>query len=79
MLLFFVVIVPFLPLLISRHWDWWEAWVYAIICILGFVVSRALAARRHPDLMAERARFLQQQTPNPGIKSCPRWSGWAAA
>jgi len=58
-MLFFIVVIPFLPLLISRQWDWWEAWVYAIIGILGFAISRALAARRHPDLLAERARFLQ--------------------
>jgi len=59
--LFFVVVLPFLPLLISWRWDWWEAWVYAIICILGFVISRVLAARRHPDLLAERARFMQHE------------------
>jgi protein-S-isoprenylcysteine O-methyltransferase Ste14 len=60
-MLFFIVVVPFLPLLISGQWDWWEAWAYAIISILGFVISRALAARRHPDLLAERARFLQHE------------------
>lgn len=60
-MLFFVVIVPFLPLLISRQWDWWAAWIYAIVAILGFVISRLLAAQRHPDLLAERARFLQHQ------------------
>jgi len=60
-MLFFVVVTPFLPLLISWRWDWWEAWVYAIICIVGFAVSRALAARNHPDLLAERARFLRHE------------------
>ena len=60
-MLVFVVVVPFLPLLISGHWDWWEAWAYALIGIFGFVISRALAARRHPDLLAERARFLQHE------------------
>jgi protein-S-isoprenylcysteine O-methyltransferase Ste14 len=59
--LFFIVLVPFLPLLISRHWDWWEAWTYAIIYILTFAISRLLAARRHPDIVAERARFLQHE------------------
>jgi protein-S-isoprenylcysteine O-methyltransferase Ste14 len=54
----FVVVVPLLPLLISRHWDWWEAWVFAAISIFGFGASRLLAARRHPDLLAERARFM---------------------
>ncbi len=62
---FFVVVIPFLPLLISGRWGWWEAWVYAILSILGFVISRALAARRHPDLLAERARFLQHKDAEP--------------
>lgn len=61
MLLIFVVIVPFLPLLISSQWDWWEAWVYAIVSILGFVISRVLAARRNPDLIAERAGFMDHE------------------
>lgn len=59
MLIVFIVLVPFLPLLISGRWDWWEAWVYALINILGFIVSRVLAARQHADLLRERARFLQ--------------------
>ncbi len=59
--LVFIVVIPFLPLLISWRWDWWEAWVYAIVCIFGFAISRALAARRHPDLLAERARFTQHE------------------
>jgi protein-S-isoprenylcysteine O-methyltransferase Ste14 len=56
-MIFFIIVIPFLPLLISWRWNWWEAWVYALVGILGFAVSRALAARRHPDLIAERARF----------------------
>jgi protein-S-isoprenylcysteine O-methyltransferase Ste14 len=59
--LIFVVIMPFLPLLISRRWHWWEAWVYAIVSVLGFALSRFLAARRHPDLLAERAHFTQHE------------------
>ena len=60
-MLFFIVVVPFLPLLISWRWDWWEAWVAVLVSILGFGISRALAARRNPDLIAERARFLQHE------------------
>lgn len=63
--LFFVVILPFLPLLISGQWDWWEAWLYAMISILGFVVSRILASIRHPDLIAERARMMQHEDAEP--------------
>jgi protein-S-isoprenylcysteine O-methyltransferase Ste14 len=59
--LLFIVVIPCLPLLISWRWDWWEAWAFALACILGFVISRALAAQRHPDLLAERARFLQHE------------------
>lgn len=59
--LFVVVVVPCLLLLISLRWDWWEAWVYALICILGFIISRVLAAQHHPDLLTERARFLQHE------------------
>ena len=59
--LLFIVLVPFLPLLISRRWNWWEAWTYAAVFILGFAISRVLAARRHPDILAERARFMQHE------------------
>lgn len=53
-----ILVLPLLPLLIAWRWGWWEAWVYFWIYILGFVVSRALAARRHPDLLVERSRML---------------------
>jgi hypothetical protein len=66
--LFFVVVIPCLPLLISWRWDWWEAWVYALVSLLGFALSRALAARRHPDLLAERARFMQHEDTKPWDK-----------
>lgn len=68
LMLFFIVVIPFLPLLVSWRWDWWEAWAYAAISILGFAISRALAARRHPDLLAERARFMQQEDTKPWDK-----------
>lgn len=51
-----IIVVPLAPLIISGAWDWWEAWAYATLYILGFLISRILAARRHPDIIAERAR-----------------------
>ena len=57
--LLFVVVVPFLPLLISWDWSWWQAWVFGLLSVFGFAVSRVLAGRRHPDLLAERAKFLR--------------------
>jgi len=53
-----IVVFPFLPLLISRRWEWWEAWFYGLSYILGFIISRLLAAKRHPDVIKERARTL---------------------
>lgn len=55
------MLVPFLPLLISQKWDWWQAWVYGLIGVLGFIISRLLVNKRHPDLIAERARFMQHK------------------
>jgi len=60
-----VVVAPFLPLLISQQWGWWQAWVYAVVTIAAFVVSRALAGRRNPELLAERSRFMQQEDTQP--------------
>jgi protein-S-isoprenylcysteine O-methyltransferase Ste14 len=65
LMVFIVFVIPFLPLLITRKWGWWEAWVYAGFCVIGFVASRVLAARRHPDILAERAAsmFLHDALP----------------
>jgi len=57
--LLFVIVIPLLPILMTSRWDWWEAWAFAGMNILGFAISRFLAARRHPDILAERAKFLQ--------------------
>jgi protein-S-isoprenylcysteine O-methyltransferase Ste14 len=54
-----IVLAPFIPLIISVRWDWWQAWGYAVTSILAFALSRMLVARKHPDLIAERARFME--------------------
>ena len=58
-LLVIIIVVPMLPLIISWRWDWWEAWVYASVSILGFFTSRLMAGRRHPDLLTERGKSFQ--------------------
>lgn len=60
-LLIVVVLLPLLPILISGAWDWWEAWIYAVISAVGFILSRWLAAKRHPDILQERARSMELQ------------------
>lgn len=67
-MLFFIVVIPILPLLISQRWNWVEAWVYAILCILGFAISRVLAARLNPDLLVKRTRFMQHEDAKPWYK-----------
>jgi protein-S-isoprenylcysteine O-methyltransferase Ste14 len=68
-LLLFVVLIPLLPLIVSGQWDWLQAWIYALVYILGFAISRALVARRYPDLIAERARFTQHEDAKPWDKT----------
>ena len=63
-----VVVAPFLPMIISGKWDWWQAWAYALASIFAFAVSRLIVNRVHPDLIRERARFLQAKDTKPWDK-----------
>jgi protein-S-isoprenylcysteine O-methyltransferase Ste14 len=63
-----VFIAPLLPMIISGQWAWWQAWAYAIASTLAFILSRVLAGRRHPDLIAERARFMEAKDTKPWDK-----------
>lgn len=63
-----VLVFPLLPMIISGAWDWWEAWAYAILSMVGFIVSRVLAAQRHPDILVERARSMELQDAKPWDK-----------
>lgn len=64
-MVFVLFVFPLTPMIISGVWNWWEAWVYVVINILGFFVSRVLAARRNPDIIAERARSMDMQDAKP--------------
>ena len=63
-----VLVAPLLPMIISGQWGWWEAWAYAAASILSFVLSRLIVARVHPDLIRERARFMDAQDTKPWDK-----------
>lgn len=67
-LLIVLVVVPLVPMIISGAWDWWEAWTYAILSVFGFIISRALASRRHPDILVERARSMDMEDAKPWDK-----------
>jgi len=66
--LFAILVIPFLPLLISRNWHWWEAWIFFLLNIFSFALSRALATRRNPDILIERSRFMQLADAKPWDK-----------
>ncbi len=69
MLLLVLGVIPLLPMLISGKWDWWQAWLMAGIFVLGFLVSRVIAARKTPDILKERANYNQQENTQP-------WDKW---
>ncbi|MEW5939077.1 MAG: isoprenylcysteine carboxylmethyltransferase family protein [Chloroflexota bacterium] len=67
-LILVVVLVPLLPMMISGDWGWWQGWSYAALNILSFVASRLIVYRVHPDLIRERARFMEAQDTKPWDK-----------
>ena len=69
MLLLVLVVLPLLPILISGRWGWWEAWVMIFLFIVTFIGSRALAARKTPDILKERANYDQHADTQP-------WDRW---
>lgn len=61
--LFLVLVLgPFLPMLIPWRWGWWEAWVYAVVNILGFIVSRTMISA---DLRRERFHSTEYENIEP--------------
>ena len=70
-LILVLVVMPLLPMIISGAWRWWEAWTYAIISFFGFIISRRLASRRHPDILAERSRSM-------GLEDAKSWDKFLA-
>lgn len=64
-LIAYLIIFPMFPLLLSGRWDWWEAWFYAFACLLSFIISRFLVAKKYPDLLAERGKFLKHENAQP--------------
>jgi len=65
---FFIVIMPSLPILISRQWNWWEGWAYVILGVVSFVISRYLAAKQNPDIISERTKLMRQEDAQPWDK-----------
>ena len=77
-LLVVIVLIPLFPLLLSGRWSWWQGWAYASIAVFGFLISRGVAARVHPDLLHERARFSEHEDIKEWDKPLSRLMGYGA-
>jgi protein-S-isoprenylcysteine O-methyltransferase Ste14 len=59
------LLFPLILLVCGGDFGWWQAWVYSLMVIAAGVGGRMWAERRHPGLMAERAKFEKA----PGVKT----------
>ena len=66
-----VAVYLFIPLiLLAIGWDfgWWQAWIFSLLIFAAGIGGRAWAERRHPGLLAERAKMEDA----PGVKPWDR-------
>lgn len=63
--IFFLLYTPLVLLITSGQLDWGMAWVYSILSVVLSFGSRLVMARKHPDLVAERASFQEAE----GVKT----------
>lgn len=63
-----VFVAPLIPMIISGDWGWWQGWAYAGVNIMSFILSRLIVIRVHPDLIRERARFMDAKDTKPWDK-----------
>jgi protein-S-isoprenylcysteine O-methyltransferase Ste14 len=55
----FYLSIPLILLICGGDILWWQAWVYSLLIFTTGIGGRIWAERRHPGLMAERARSLK--------------------
>jgi protein-S-isoprenylcysteine O-methyltransferase Ste14 len=60
-----ILMLPLFLFPIAGCWDWWQGWAYIAGCVLPAIISRALVARKNPDLIQERAQYNSGE----GVKS----------
>ena len=60
-LIVFLLYTPLVLFLSSGQLDWWMAWLYSLLSVVLSLGSRVVMARKHPDLVAERASYREAQ------------------
>jgi len=68
----FSLVVPFLA---SGNWYWWQAWVWAGVCLLAILISRIVALRINPGLARERLSAAEQANTQVWDKFIVPWIG----
>lgn len=48
------LLIPLTLLICGGDFDWWQAWLYALLILMAGIGGRIWAEQRHPGLMAER-------------------------
>jgi protein-S-isoprenylcysteine O-methyltransferase Ste14 len=61
-ILFQMLLTGGILFLSSGRLDWWFAWVYLVIFVLGVAANSYVLLRINPDLIAERARQFTPET-----------------
>lgn len=51
------LLIPLLLFVCAWDIGWWQAWVFSLLIVGSGIGGRLLAERRHPGLLAERAKF----------------------
>lgn len=63
--LFSLAILISSPFIAAGRLDWWPAWVVVAVSLTANAISRIIPARKHPDLLVERARFVEAEDVKP--------------
>ena len=62
------VLMPAILLACGGDLGWWQAWLFSLLFASIGIVSRILAEKKHPGLMAERGRMGKDQNVKPWDK-----------
>jgi hypothetical protein len=63
-----LLLVPAILFLSAGRLNWPMGWTFVGIVLVSTAISRLIIARKNPDLIAERARFLKGESVKPWDK-----------
>jgi protein-S-isoprenylcysteine O-methyltransferase Ste14 len=72
-LLVFLLYTPLILFISSGRLDWWMGWIYSILAVVLSISSRILMARKHPDLVEERASYREAEGAKEWDKKLVPW------